>query len=134
MIFEVQTKTIFIPETGGNKNKPESEQIKVYINRPSIEERKKLVQIEMIVDSEQSKKGKNILRVDNDVEKILREHVYKLDNVQIRDKENDEIKTITTGKEFAKVKGAFGVRELIDEICAEVLRDELEEEDTLKNC
>lgn len=137
MIFETQTKTIFVPEVCGNKKKEEKEQIKVHIKRPSIEERQALTQVEMLVNSDDTKKKKDIknsFRVENNTGRILRNHVTLIENVQIKDSESGKINNITTGEELAKVQGAFGLRALVEEICAEVLRDELEEEEEgLKN-
>ena len=132
-----------------NKELPKSKQISAVINRPDSETRAELKEIEVArtyskkevgdankgSDSDSVTKKKLNFMSRMDVGRILREHVLELKNVEIevQDGEGKQVKVqaLSTGADLAECK-AFGIEVLVQKLCAEVLRDKLDEK-TEKN-
>lgn len=147
MILTVKEKYEYVPRFGGNDKLPEAERFRCEIIRPSPEEIERLTSLE--VTREYSKRevegAKKTDKADGDkpratsmrflrhqdTGRILREHVGKCWNLSEEVIGEDGRKTrrpVNSGAELADSK-AFGIKGLVDELCAEVLRDEIEEEE-----
>lgn len=139
MIFDIETRTIFIPKLCGNRKKPPEEQLRVHIKRPNAEQLADLSSMDIIkkmstddfakFSENKGKKEETIFRPNTKTGKAIREHVEKFDNYKVR--ENGVVREILTGKDALEVPGKMA-KDLIDEVVAEILRDELTEK-KLKN-
>lgn len=119
MKLVTQTKEKYIPKWNGNRSLPATEQVAVHINYPTVEQKKGLKEIEY-------KTAKGSVVVNFDTDKILANHVIKIENLseEIDGKE----KAVKNGKELLASKNRV-LEGLAEEITAEVIRaDELPEE------
>jgi len=134
-----------------NKELPKSKQIQALISRPDSETRNELKEIEVArtfskktVDDakkgndSESGIGKRKYNFTNrmDVGRILRDHVIELKNVEVEPQDENgkagKTESITTGAKLAESK-AFGIEVLIQKLCAEVMRDRLDEQKKTPN-
>lgn len=119
MKLVTQTKEKYIPKWNGNRELPQNEQVVVHISYPTVEEKKGLKEIEY-------RTNKNSVIVNYDTEKILANHVPKIENLS-EDVDGKE-KKITTGKDLLSSKNR-ALESLSEEIVGLILRaDELPEE------
>jgi len=111
---------LFVPEFNENRDLPPSEQIKVELKRPTMEQKNSLRQIDM--NREGDKFGFRY-----EAGRILRQHVGKIQNLE--SEVNGEAVQITSGKMLAENTNP-GLDPLVTEICMEVTRGlELSEEE-----
>lgn len=139
MTFDIETKSVFIPKIGGNNKKSQEEQMRVYIIRPNAEQLADLSSMDIIkkmstddfskFSENKGKKEETIFRPNTKTGKAIRNHVEKIENLKVR--ESGVVRDITTGEELLKLPSKK-IKDLIDEIVAEILRDELTEK-KLKN-
>lgn len=119
MKLVTQTKEKYIPKWRGNRELPKEEQVVIHIEYPTVEEKKGLKEIEY-------KTNKDSIIINYDTDKILANHVKKIENLseEIDGKE----KPITTGKQLLVSKNR-ALESLAEEITALIVRaDELPEE------
>ena len=142
MLFKAETITVIVPDIGDNLKQPKDKQLRVHIRRPNAEEISNLYEINFInntsVDEikknkndkdKDKKKKKQVMSIVNQTGTILRNHVIKIENMEVE--VDGKIKQITTGHDLAECN-AFGIKKLVDDICAEVMDDKVDE-DKLKN-
>lgn len=116
------------PDFKNNKELPEKERIKVLIKKPTVAERDELTEIET---SRVFKKDKSehdevelTFKRRQDTKRILEDYVLDIKNLTVEvDGAEREVKT---GSELASLPGLSVLSELI---CAEVLRDEVAEQE-----
>lgn len=127
MILEAETSTVFVPEYRGNRKAPESQQVRVHISRPSIEEREKMKWTEYIMGG--SSFDKSALKFNHSPRKVFA-CIARIENLELR--VDGKLSKIETGEQLLAAKGVKGVSPLIQEITAEILDEKLTEDD-LKN-
>ena len=124
MIFTTRKKYWFAPDIKGNLKLPESQQLKGEIIRPSEEVAGELTTTETV---RKFNSREMLFRTKVDRGRILREHVGKLVNCEIKDADTGETAKITTGAELAECS-AFGIRPYAEAFCSEALRTTVPEE------
>lgn len=151
MVLKSKERYIYTPKFDGNDELPPSERVTAEIIRPSTDEIDELSDLELVRDLSKkqvadmkTEKGKTaddrpqkasvrfIRR--QDTSRILREHVGRITNLveEVQDEKGKVTRrAINSGADLADSK-AFGIRGLVDELCAVVLDDKIEEE-TEKN-
>lgn len=147
MILSVREKYIYVPKYAGNNKLPISERFSCEILRPTPEEAEELSSMEVVRDFSrkeiedvkiESTKGddrpkKTALRFirHQNTGRILREHIGKCFNLYeevIGDDGKKTRRAVQSGADLAESK-AFGIKDLVEELCAEVLKDKIEEEE-----
>lgn len=144
MIFKAKREYWYTPDIEGNLKLPPDQQLQGLIRRPDAETRNSLTCLEVQRDFSknevaEARKGKaeeekprkasvSFVR-RQDTGRILRECVPSLRNCQVEIEEDGKkrIEKIASGEDLA-ASTAFGIRRLIELLCAEVLREELDEE------
>lgn len=141
MKFIEEPRYEFFPTLNGNLELPENERVSVEIIRPTGYQRKEFTSVKTTreyypddqpVDAEGNsrtpKKFKNIVvEMKIDADYILRNCVGFVKNVtaEVTDKAGKKSeREITNGAELAESR-AYGISELISEICVEVQNDEI---------
>lgn len=146
MILSTKEKYEFVPLFEGNDKAPASERVVCEIIRPTPDEVDELSDLELVrefskrevAEAKDAKKGvedkpkKSAIRFirKQDTGRILREHVGSIRNLSedIVGADGKKVRrAISSGADLAECR-AFGIKGLIDELCAEVLRDKLTEE------
>jgi hypothetical protein len=120
MIFTAQEYKWFVPEINGNKELPDSQQVRIKIKIPTTAEADKLSSWEYIPGD-----GRTSMKFKTEYRRILEDHIVLIENLQI--KQDGKIIDIASGKELAKIPGDQGLHKLVDAICTEVLKPEIDE-------
>lgn len=137
MLFQIENEGTFVPKLRGNRDLPEDQQLTAEIIYPNAEQLKSLSEV-LIIRTETDEEFKNTdpgekraiaFKTVTNVSKILRNHVGKITNCE--GMLNGKKIQILDGKELALTR-AKGLSVLVDELTAEVLKDEVPEE-KLKN-
>jgi len=148
MVLSIKETYIYTPKSCGNDKLPASEQFRCEVIRATPEEAEELSTMEIArdfakreVEAADNPKAvgtpaKTTLRFvrHQDTGRILRRHIGKCWNLTgeiVGENGKKTRRAINSGEEIAESK-LIGAKDLIDELCAEVLRDKLPEE-TEKN-
>lgn len=113
----------YIPKFNGNRDLPPDEQVVVTIQRPTAAQRENL-------KGYQIEAGTSNVRIAFATEKILRNHVTKIENLE--DEVNGEVKVIKDGGDLAVSKNPK-LQRLVDELKAEVTSELSLDEDEQGN-
>jgi hypothetical protein len=134
MIFSARASYFFVPKFNGNRELPESERMTFEIKRPKAEERGDLFSLDTEreidaadVSGGSVKKAPVTFKHRYHYSRILRNHIGKITNMSAVSGDGKEI-PISNGCALAE-STAFGARDLITELCTEVLSDVLEEDE-----
>lgn len=136
MILTEVPRYSFYPDVKDNLSLPEAERVCVEIIRPTGFQTKEMKSVlcsreyyknDQPLDEEGNprnvlkyKKISTEIKINGDY--ILRTCVGRIANLQV--KQNDTVRDITTGAELAECR-AYGVDEIVNAICTEVLSDEM---------
>lgn len=113
----------YIPKFNGNRDLPPDEQVVVTIQRPTAAQREGLKSIQI-------EAGTGRMSFSFATEKILRNHVTKIDNLE--DEVNGEVKLIKDGADLAASSNPR-LQRLVDELKAEVTSELSLDEDEQGN-
>ncbi len=135
MKFRSRKKHWYVAKLNGNRGLPDAQQTKALIVRPDQETKNELTQIEVVRDLSRKAGATGtrrpaVMRRKADTGRILREFVPEIVNCEVEEEdEKGNVKTIKikTGAALAE-SSAYGIDALTDELCVEVLRDELDED------
>ena len=123
MRIKASLEDTFVPRFNGNQDLPADEQVRVTVNRPTAAQREGL-------KGYQIEAGTSKIQVTFSTEKILRNHVTEIANLE--DEYNGKVQVIRTGDDLAKSKNPR-LQALVDEIKAEVTKDYTLDEEELGN-
>jgi hypothetical protein len=134
MIFSARAQYLFVPKCNGNRDLPESERMAFEIRRPKTEERGTLYSLDTereieAADVTGNGAGKAAVTFKHryNYSRILRNHIGKITNMTAVFEDGKE-KPVLDGAALAEAP-LFGVRELVTELCTEVLSDVLTEDE-----
>ena len=113
----------YVPKFGGNRDLPEKEQVRVEIIRPCVGEREALFRFDVVREGG----GGTTLKQQNDVDRALRNHVGKIENLTAEYPDGTE-KPVLTGKDLAEAP-LFGAGGLVTELFLEIVSDTLREDE-----
>lgn len=113
----------YVPRFNGNRDLGPDEQVVATIRRPTA------AQMETL-KGYQIESGTGMIKIAFATEKILRNHVPEITNLE--DDYNGQVVQITSGADLAQSKNPL-LRRLVDELKAEVTSDLSLDEDEAKN-
>jgi hypothetical protein len=133
VIFSARASYIFVPKFNGNRELPASEQMTFEIKRPKAEERGDLFSLDTERELSAADLGGNSAPAPVTFKhryrygRILRNHIGKITNMITVSGDGTET-PVSDGVRLAE-STSFGIRDLVTELCAEVLSDVLENDE-----
>jgi hypothetical protein len=120
MIFSIVDEKWFVPAIGDNLTKSDNEKLRVKIKIPTAIESEKLSFWEYTPAD-----GTTSMRLKTDTKRILENHIIEIENLSVMKKGKQE--SILTGKDLVSLRGSKELSNLIDIICGEVLKPDIDE-------